>query len=77
MLSSGGFFFFGVDEEIQYDATGGGGEECTMYKVFIYDTTPCVLMVRLCRIRDRSRFAAATSPRFEMQEEAISKAGIN
>ena len=46
-----------------------------MYKVFIYDTTPCVLMVRLCRIRDR--FAAATSPRFEMQEEAISKAGIN
>ena len=48
-----------------------------MYKVFIYDTTPFVLMVRLCRIRDRSRFAAATSPRFEMQEEAISKAGIN
>ena len=49
-----------------------------MCKIFIDDTTPCVLMVRLCRIRDRSNncfAAAATSPRFEMQEEdAISKA---
>ena len=37
VLSSGGFFFFGVDGEIQYDATGGGGEECTRY-LFIYTT---------------------------------------
>ena len=37
VLSSGGFFFFGVDGETQYDATGGGGVECTRY-LFIYTT---------------------------------------
>ena len=37
VLSSGGFFFFGVDGEIQYDATGGGGEECTRYFYLRHD----------------------------------------